>query len=80
MTTDYSLQKEVEEWLRLGALMKELIEDLGEEVAKMAFQVIIAMLLSAGVAAAQKLLKNQFNLDVDKTVLEEAMRATKRKA
>ena len=66
--------------MRLGALMKELIEDLGEEVAKMAFQVIIAMLLSAGVAAAQKLLKNQFNLDVDKTVLEEAMRAAKRKA
>ena len=60
--------------------MTELIKDLGEEVAKTVFAMIIAMLLSAGVVAAQKFLKNKFNIDVDKTVLEEAMRAAKRKA
>ena len=62
----------------LGVLMKELIKNLGPQVAKIAFLVVTEIIVNVGAEAAAKYLKKKYKVDIDKSVFEQAMRAVKR--
>lgn len=62
----------------MGVLMKELIKNLGPQVAKIAFLVVTEIIVNVGAEAAAKYLKKKYKVDIDKSVFEQAMRAVKR--
>ena len=57
----------------------ETLNDLGEKVSTAVITLLVGIILTKGADAAHNWLKNKHNIDIDKSVFEDALKSANRK-
>ena len=58
----------------------ETLNDLGEKLSTAVITLLVGIILTKGADAAHNWLKNKHNIDIDKSVFEDALKSANRKA
>ena len=88
MTTDYSLQKKnggVSRLLNdiisesLKETITETLKEVGKQISTVAISALVGIIVTKGADAAHTWLKNKHNIDIDKSVFEDAIKSANRR-
>ena len=89
MTTDYSLHKKnggVSRLLNdiisesLKETITETLKEVGKQISAATIAILVGIIVKKGADAAHTWLKNEHNIDIDKSVFEDAIKSANRRA
>lgn len=64
----------------LQEAIMEALRGVGKQISAAAIALLVGIILSKGVDYAHTWLKNKHNIDIDKSVLEDAIKSARRRA